>query len=102
MAYKRQVMSIVDLETFATMQAINSIQIDLVKISTPILLILGNFGEISSVIVFVQRIFRTNSCVIYLLAASCTRLFFINFTILLNGLAIGKLMNILYWRSSFE
>lgn len=88
-------MSTGDLQIFLTIQTINAIKIDLVRISTPILLILGNFGEISSVIVFVQRTFRTNSCAIYLLAASCTRLVFINFTILLNGLTVGKLLNIL-------
>ena len=90
------------LQMFATIQAINAALVDLVKISTPILLVLGNFGEISSVIVFVQRTFRTNSCAIYLLAASCIRLLFINFTILTNYLAVGKLVNIVYFKELLE
>ena len=83
-------MSTIDLQTFATIQAMVVAQIELIKISTPILFILGNFGDISNVIILAQRTFRTNSCAIYFLAASCVRLLFINYVILSNGLAVGK------------
>ena len=89
-------MSTVGLQTFATIQAIIAAQIELVKISTPILLIIGNFGEISSIIVFIQRTFRTNSCAIYFLAASCVRLLFINYILISNGLAVGKSVTTFY------
>ena len=98
----KQIMSTIDFQTFATIQAIIVAQIDLVKISTPIMLILGNFGEISSIIVFVQRTFRTNSCAISFLAASCLRLLFINYVILSNGLAVGNSMSTFCLRPSFE
>ena len=78
----------------ATTQDIVSAKVALAQISTPILLILGNIGEILSISIFVQRIFRENSCAIYFLAAACTRLFFINLAILFNGLTLGKLISI--------
>jgi hypothetical protein len=82
------------LEEFATIEAILAAEVALVRISTPILLILGYIGEILNIIIFVQRIFRTNSCAIYFLAASCTRLVFITFTVLLNDLSLGKFAKI--------
>lgn len=81
------------MEMFATIQAMVATETALVRISTPILIVLGNFGEILNIIIFLQRIFRRNSCAIYFLAAACTRLVFINTTILLNGLSVGKLTN---------
>jgi len=82
------------MEMLATIQAIEAARLAFVRISTPILLILGNIGEILNIIIFLQRIFRNNSCAIYFLAASCTRLLFINWTILLNDLALGKLRSV--------
>ncbi len=82
-----------DASMLATVQAILATEVTFVQISTPILLILGNVGEFLNLIIFLQRTFRTNSCAIYFLAASCARLLFINFTILLNGLSIGKFAN---------
>jgi len=81
------------MEMLATIQAIEAARLAFVRISTPILCVLGNIGEILNIIIFVQRIFRTNSCAIYFLAASCTRLLFINFTILRNDLTLGKFEN---------
>lgn len=86
-------MSSMTMEMYLTIQSILATEIALVRISTPILLIFGNFGEILNIIIFLQRNFRTNSCAIYFLAAACTRLVFINTTILLNDLSIGKLTN---------
>ena len=81
-------------EVFATIQAILDAQITFGRISTLILLILGNIGELLNIIVFLRRTFRTNSCAIYFLAAAGTRLLFLDLIILLNGLAIGKFTNI--------
>ena len=75
----------------ATAQAIQATKIPLVRVTTFILVILGNISEILNIVIFVQRTFRSNSCAIYFLAAACTRLIFINFTILPNGLSLGKL-----------
>ncbi|CAF1489618.1 unnamed protein product [Adineta steineri] len=77
------------MEILATIQAIQTAEISLVRISSPILMIFGNIGEILNIIIFIQRTFRNNSCAIYFLAASCVRLIFINFTIFLNDLSIG-------------
>jgi hypothetical protein len=81
---------------YARAQAILVADVAFVRISTPILLILGNIGEILNLIIFLQRSFRANSCASYFLAASCSRLFFINYTILLNDLSIGKSANNCY------
>ena len=78
------------MEMFATIQAVTNARVALAQISTPILLIFGNIGEMLSILIFFQRTFRINSCVLYFLAASCIRLFYMNFTVLLNGLALGK------------
>lgn len=78
----------------ATTRDIVNAKVALAQISTPALLILGNIGEILSISIFVQRIFRANACAIYFLAAACTRLFFINLAILFNGLVLGKLISI--------
>ena len=82
------------MATFATIQTITNARILLAQIATPILIVLGNIGEILNIIIFSQRTFRNNACAIYFLVASCTRLFFINFTILLDGLLFGRLSNI--------
>ncbi|UJR10937.1 hypothetical protein I4U23_015122 [Adineta vaga] len=74
---------------YATMQSILAARSTFVQVSSIILLIFGNIGEILNIIIFVQRSFRTNSCAIYFLAASCARLIFIDFTILLNDLSMG-------------
>lgn len=89
------------MATLATIQTITNARALLAQIATPILIVLGNIGEILNIIIFSQRNFRKNACAIYFLVASCTRLFFINFTILLNGLTFGKLSNIwtLIWIS---
>jgi len=71
-------MSTTVIEMLDTIQAIQAAEIALVRISTPILFILGNIGEILNITIFIQRIFRNNSCAIYFLAASCARLLFIN------------------------
>lgn len=78
------------MDMFASIQAVTNARVALAQISTPILLVFGNIGEMLSIIIFTRRTFRTNSCALYFLAASCTRLFYMNFTILLNGLALGK------------
>ena len=74
-----------------SIETIDNAKKGLVQISTPILLFLGNIGEILSIMIFVKRTFRNNACAIYFLGASCARLLFINHTILFNGLGIGKL-----------
>ncbi|UJR16877.1 hypothetical protein I4U23_003775 [Adineta vaga] len=76
-------------EIYVSIQAILSVKVSLAQITIPILLIFGNIGEILNIIIFVRRTFRTNSCVIYFLAASCTRLIFINCSILLTYFALG-------------
>ena len=83
-------MSEITREMLVTAQAINNAQLVLVRISTPIFLVVGNISEILNIIIFVQRTFRNNSCAIYFLAAACIRILFINFTILFNGLSLGK------------
>lgn len=82
-------------EMLAMIQAINNARISLVRISTPILMVFGNIGELLNIIVFLQPAFRSNSCAIYFLAAALTRLFFIDYTILINGLSLGKISNAL-------
>ena len=77
------------MEMLGTIQTITNVRIILARISTPILLISGNLGEILSIVIFAQPIFRNNSCAIYFLAASCSRLLFINFLILFSGLSFG-------------
>ena len=75
-----------------TIQKIDNAKTVLARISTPILIVFGNISEIMTIIILVQRVFRKNSCAIYFLAASCTRLFYVNYMILLNGLSLGKFM----------
>ena len=89
------------MEMYATIQALLAANVVLVKIMTPILVILGDVGELLNVLVFVQANFRNNSCAIYFLAAACIRLVFINYTILFNGLSIGKRCHTNYCSSSF-
>ena len=84
-------MSAAFLDMVATAQAILAVEVTFVRVTTFILVILGNISEILNIVIFVQRTFRSNSCAIYFLAAACTRLIFINFTILPNGLSLGKL-----------
>lgn len=81
------------MQMLATAQAISNARILLAQISTPIVMVLGNIGEILNIIIFAQRTFRKNACAIYFLVASFTRLFFINFTILLDGLSFGMLLH---------
>lgn len=82
------------MDTLATAEAIMAAAIDLTRISTIILLILGNVGEILNFVIFVQRTFRNNPCAIYFLAASCARLFFINYVMVLNDITLGKLKKV--------
>lgn len=89
------------MEMYATIQALLAANVVLVKITTPILVIIGDVGELLNVLVFVQANFRNNSCAIYFLAAACIRLVFINYTILFNGLSIGKRCHTNYCSSSF-
>ena len=74
----------------APIQVIANVQAVLIRTSTPILFVVGNIGEALSILIFAQRVFRKNSCAIYLLAASCARLIFINCLILSDGLSFGK------------
>ena len=83
-------MSTVTIEMLVTIQTITDVQNTLVRITTPMLLVIGNIGEMLSIIIFLQRNFRNNTCAIYFLAAACARLIFINSFILLNGLSHGK------------
>ena len=80
------------MDMLAAIEAVNNAKNALVRISTPILLVFGNISEFISIIILIQPTFRKNSCAIYFLAASCIRLIYINYMILLNGLSLGKFM----------
>lgn len=85
-------MSVTTAEILATIQTIANIQAAFIRISTTILVIVGNIGEALSILVFAQRVFRNNSCAIYLFAASCGRLIFIDSLILFDGLSFGNFL----------
>jgi hypothetical protein len=61
---------------------------------------MGNIDELLNVSLFVRPIFRRNSCAIDFLAASCSRLVFINSTIFPNSLSISELLSVASFSAS--